>query len=57
MISWKFIVELYMRGTKTLGLTTMHKLKHEHVYLNLFSKMRVDLAAQVCLFNYVLDHR
>ena len=30
-----------------MGLTTQPKLKHEHVYLNSFSKMCVDLAAQV----------
>ena len=28
---------------------TVYKLKHEHIYLTSFSKMRVDLAAQVCL--------
>lgn len=31
------------------GLTTLPKLKHEHIYLNNYSKMRVDLAAQVFL--------
>ena len=29
------------------GLTLATKLKREHVYLTSFSKMRVDLAAQV----------
>lgn len=29
------------------GLSILPKLKYEHVYLTSFSKMRVDLAAQV----------
>jgi len=45
------IVELYKRNagafTATPGLCLVPKLKYEHVYLNQFSKMRVDLAAQV----------
>ena len=47
-ISWKHIVALYYRnmGAAT-GLSMVPKLKYEHVYLNSFSKMRVDLAAQV----------
>uniref|UniRef100_A0A1X7TVN9 Transposable element P transposase-like GTP-binding insertion domain-containing protein n=1 Tax=Amphimedon queenslandica TaxID=400682 RepID=A0A1X7TVN9_AMPQE len=28
------------------GLTTLPKIRHEHIYLNNFSKMRVDLATQ-----------
>lgn len=34
-------------ATENFGLTTLPKLKYEHVYLNSFSKMRVDLASQV----------
>ncbi len=30
-----------------MGLSLLPKLKFEHVYLTSFSKMRVDLAAQV----------
>ena len=30
------------------GLTLLPKLKKEHVTLTSFSRMRVDLAAQVC---------
>ena len=33
------------------GLNLAPKLKREHVYLTSFSKMRVDLAAQVQLMN------
>ena len=32
------------------------KLKYEHVYLTSFSKMRVDLAAQVHIVTYMNDH-
>jgi len=30
-------------------VTMVHKLKYEHIRLTSFSKMRVDLAAQVCI--------
>jgi len=46
-------VQLYQQNagliTPTPGLTLVPKLKYEHVHLNNFSKMRVDLAAQVSL--------
>ncbi len=32
----------------TPGLTIVPRLKYEHIHLTNFSKMRVDLAAQVC---------
>ena len=39
------------------SLTVVPKLKYEHVFLTSFSKMRVDLAAQVCnCILYVLLH-
>ena len=44
--------DLYVMGSKSQGLTTQHKLKHEHIYLTSFSRMRVDLVAQV---NYFFD--
>ena len=46
-ISWKFVRKLYQIATENTGLTALHKLKYEHVHLTPFSKMRVDLAAQV----------
>lgn len=46
-ISWKFVKELYDISLKSDGLTCIHKLKYEHVNLTPFSKMRVDLAAEV----------
>ena len=46
------MVDLYHRNagrvTQTPGLSIVPKLKYEHIHLNSFSKMRVDLAAQVC---------
>ena len=39
--------------TNTPGLSLV-KLRYEHVYLTSFSKMRVDLAAQVCIHVYSL---
>ena len=36
--------------SSTPGLSLVPKLKYEHIYLNSFAKMRVDLAAQVCVF-------
>ena len=43
-------MDLYHRdtGKEAVGLRLVPKLKFEHVHLNSFSKMRVDLAAQVC---------
>ena len=45
-------MELYHRNagaqTTTPGLSLVHKLRYEHIHLTSFSKMRVDLAVQVC---------
>ena len=59
-ISWQHLVELYHRDhgnmTQTSGLTLSHKVKWEHIHLMSYSKMRVDLAAQVCLkISYMED--
>ena len=35
------------KNTETPGLSIAHKLKYEHIKLTNFSKMHVDLAAQV----------
>ena len=50
-LGWRHIIDLYNRnmGAAT-GLSMVPKLKYEHVYLNSFSKMCVDLAAQVLHF-------
>lgn len=49
-IGWKHIVKLYDRnmGAAT-GISMVTKVKYEHVFLSSFSKMRVDLAAQVAI--------
>ena len=64
-IDWDLVVQLYKRNagsiTSTPGLMLIPKIKYEHVYLTNFSKMRVDLAAQVntrmflplCILNIV----
>ena len=50
-ILWSHISSLYHRNSgakhETPGLSLVPKLKYEHIFLNSFSKMRVDLAAQV----------
>lgn len=52
VISWDHIEDLYKLdsgacGSATAGLCLVPKLKYEHIHLTSFSKMRVDLAAQV----------
>ena len=48
---WKHLQDLYHQDSGAQksagGLSLVPKLKYEHVYLTSFSKMRVDLAAQV----------
>ena len=47
-ISWSHIWKLYEHDMATgMGIRLVPKLKYEHISLNSFSKMRVDLAAQV----------
>jgi len=47
-ILWEHLEALYQEDTsKDAGLRLIPKLKFEHIHLNSFSKMRVDLAAQV----------
>lgn len=52
-IDWGLVIQLYLSncGTSsaTPGLCLVHKIKREHVFLTSFSKMRVDLAAQVAI--------
>ena len=48
-IMWQHLVDLYNRDKgKGTGLCMVPKLKFEHINLTSFSKMRVDLATQVC---------
>ena len=50
-IEWKYLQDLYEKLSATAvsshGLSLVPKLKREHVQLTSFSRMRVDLAAQV----------
>ncbi len=57
-ICWEHIKQLYYIATETTGLSTVHKLKYEHIFLSGFSKMRVDYAAQVnqTTINNYCDH-
>ena len=56
-ISWTHLETLYKKDTgsraRPVGLRLVPKLKYEHIYLSSFDKMRVDLAAQVCVCNDV----
>lgn len=48
-MAWSQIERLYdsqIRHGTTLGLTLTYKLTYDHINLNTFSKMRVNLAAQ-----------
>ena len=47
-ILWRHLQEFYKRDTAAgQGVRMIPKIKFEHISLNSFSKMRVDLAAQV----------
>lgn len=50
-IEWAHIKNLYEKvsemSVQSLGLSLLPKLKREHIELTSFSRMRVDLAAQV----------
>ena len=47
-ISWDHLKSLYLEDTEAgYGTRRLPKLKYEHIHLTSFSKMRVDLAAQV----------
>lgn len=52
-ISWKFVKQLHTKIIEHKGLTCLPKLKYEHVHLTPFSKMRVDLAAQVSVIHMI----
>lgn len=49
-IQWSHLCSLYKKNrpvTESPSLAMVYKLKYEHINLTSFSKMRVDLAAQV----------
>ena len=43
------ILQEYFAQTSTSGLSLVPKLTYQHIKLTSFSKMRVDLAVQVCI--------
>ena len=45
---WDIYLRNTGRMTTTPGVSMVTKIKYEHVHLTSFSKMRVDLAAEVC---------
>lgn len=47
LILWSHLANLYNKDTSGEGVRMVPKLKLEHIKLTSFSKMRVDLAAQV----------
>jgi hypothetical protein len=56
-ISWSHLCELYTMDNdsnrEAPGLRVIPKLKYEHIHLTSFSKMRVDLAAQVSQIAFI----
>lgn len=52
---WQHVVELVDKISSTAiasgGLSLVPKLKQEHINLTSYSRMRVDLAAQVCEYS------
>ena len=51
--------ELYEKDTDASrkGIRLVPKLKYEHVHLTSFSKIRVDLASQVSIYNNMILHK
>ena len=51
-ISWQHLIQLYEAKmgmvSHSNGLALLQKLSIEHIQLTSFSRMRVDLAAEVC---------
>ena len=55
-VSWKHLQDLYRKSCETsdpAGFKLVSKLKIEHVEMTSFSRMRVDLAAQVCSLIFI----
>ena len=60
-ISWRHLEELYRRDGGAFrdasGLSLLHKIMFEHTKLMSYSKMHVDLAAQVSGVQMKIDKR
>ena len=46
-ISWHHLTQLYQKSTTSSALTLLPKITWGHLHLSSYSRMRVDLAAQV----------
>ena len=56
-ILWSHVQKLYEADTASMcGIRLVPKLRYEHISLTSFSKMRVDLAAQVCFQSCMILH-
>ena len=55
-ISWEHVLNLYNKNRNLSGLALVAKLKREHVYLNSYSHMRVDLAVQVRVYTFKISY-
>ena len=55
-ISWCHLQDLYDKDlARPSGLKLLPKVKKEHVKLNSYSRMRVDLAAQVSVIHSLVQ--
>jgi len=52
-ISWQHLEDLYLKDTR-VGTRLVSKLKYEHANLTSFSKLRVNLAAQVSVYEFCI---
>ena len=54
-ISWQHMARVYEanrgKATESAGLWLLNKVKYQHIFLTPYSRMRVDLAAQVITLN------
>ena len=56
---WDHLKDMYDRTRSKNGLVLLPKIKYKHIFLTNFSKMRVDLAAEVYtnIFTYTLKFK
>ena len=52
-ISWKHLVNLYQHNRTESGMALVKKIKYDHIYLTSYSRIKVNLAAQVSVLNQV----
>ena len=54
-ISWTHLTDLYGKANFGSGLSLLPKVKRKHLHLNSYSRMRVNLAAQVSIYGQDVD--